>query len=305
MASISIFYPGEVHVVIGENGAGKSTLIKLLSGVYPKDSGRFLVDGKEVDIGSVHRAQALGISTIYQEFNLVPELTVAQNIFLGREPLKKGTWGLVVDKTLMEKRSGELLSSLSLEISPHVTVATLSVPQQQMVEVAKALSMESKILIFDEPTATLAEKETEALFRIIRVLKEKRIGIIYISHRLEEIRRIGDRVTVLRDGHYIGTMKIEEAGVNDLIRMMVGRDIKDQFPRHYREPGEVALELKGISRRGVLRDVNLKIHGERSSGSQGWWGPAERSSPASSSASILPIPERFDSLERKRPSILP
>jgi ribose transport system ATP-binding protein len=253
-------YPGEVHVVIGENGAGKSTLIKLLSGVYPKDSGRFLVDGKEVDIGSVHKAQALGISTIYQEFNLVPELTVAQNIFLGREPLKKGTWGLVVDKTSMEKRSGELLSSLSLEISPHVTVATLSVPQQQMVEVAKALSMESKILIFDEPTATLAEKETEALFRIIRVLKEKRIGIIYISHRLEEIRRIGDRVTVLRDGRYIGTMKIEEAGVNDLIRMMVGRDIKDQFPRHYREPGEVALELKGISRRGVLRDVNLKIH---------------------------------------------
>jgi len=252
--------PGEVHVIIGENGAGKSTLIKLLSGVYPKDSGRFLVDGKEVDIGSVHKAQALGIATIYQEFNLVPELTVAQNIFLGREPLKKGTFGLVVDKALMERRSGELLSSLSLKISSHVPVATLSVPQQQMVEVAKALSMESKILIFDEPTATLAEKETEALFRIIRVLKERRIGIIYISHRLEEIRKIGDRVTVLRDGHYIGTMRIEEASVNDLIRMMVGRDIKDQFPRHYREPGDVALELKGISRKGVLRDVHLKIH---------------------------------------------
>ena len=252
--------PGEVHVIIGENGAGKSTLIKLLSGVYPKDSGRFLVDGREVDIGSVHKAQALGISTIYQEFNLVPELTVAQNIFLGREPLKKGTLGLVVDRAWMERRSAELLSSLSLEISPDVAVRTLSVPQQQMVEVAKALSMESRILIFDEPTATLAEKETEALFQIIRVLKERKIGIIYISHRLEEIRRIGDRVTVLRDGHYIGTMKVEEASVNDLIRMMVGRDIKDQFPRHYREPGEVALELKGISRRETLRDVNLKIH---------------------------------------------
>ncbi len=129
-----------------------------------------------------------------------------------------------------------------------------------MVEVAKALSMESKILIFDEPTATLAEKETEALFRIIRVLKERKIGIIYISHRLEEIRKIGDRVTVLRDGHYIGTLKIEEASINDLIRMMVGRDIKDQFPRNYREPGEVALELRGISRQGVLHDIHLKIH---------------------------------------------
>jgi len=252
--------PGEVHVIIGENGAGKSTLIKLLSGVYSKDGGRFLVDGREVEIGSVHEAQGLGISTIYQEFNLVPELTVAQNIFLGREPLKKGTFGLAVDKALMEKKSGDLLTSLSLEISPQMMVAALSVPQQQMVEVAKALSMESKILIFDEPTATLADKETEALFRIIQALKERKIGIIYISHRLEEIRRIGDRVTVLRDGHYIGTMRIDEAGVNDLIRMMVGRDIKDQFPRHYREPGDVALEIKGISRQGVLRDIHLKIH---------------------------------------------
>jgi ribose transport system ATP-binding protein len=252
--------PGEVHVIIGENGAGKSTLIKLLSGVYPKDSGLFRMEGREVDIDSVHKAQALGISTIYQEFNLVPELTVAQNIFLGREPLKPGTLGLVVDKSMMEKRSGELLSSLSLEISPRVAVATLSVPQQQMVEVAKALSMESRILIFDEPTATLAEKETEALFRIIRVLKARGIGIIYISHRLEEIQKIGDRVTVLRDGRYIRTMAIEDASINDLIRMMVGRDIQDQFPRHYREPGEVALELRGISRYEVLHDIHLRIH---------------------------------------------
>jgi len=252
--------PGEVHVIIGENGAGKSTLIKLLSGVFPKDSGRFLIDGKEVEVDSVHAAQGLGISTIYQEFNLVPELTVAQNIFLGREPVRKGTFGLVVDNAAMEKRSRELLSSLGLEISPEVTVSTLSVPKQQMVEVAKALSTESKILIFDEPTATLAEKETEALFRIIRVLKERRIGIIYISHRLEEIRKIGDRVSVLRDGRYIGTLKIEEASINDLIRMMVGRDIKDQFPRNYREPGEVALELRNIARKGVLHDINLRIH---------------------------------------------
>jgi ribose transport system ATP-binding protein len=251
---------GEVHVIIGENGAGKSTLIKLLSGVYPKDSGHLWLDGREVAIDSVHKAQALGISTIYQEFNLVPELTVAQNIFLGQEPTRKGTFGWVVDREAMERKSHDLLSSLSLEIPPDRLVSTLSVPQQQMVEVAKALSMEAKILIFDEPTATLAEKETEALFRIIRVLKERGIGIIYISHRLEEIRRIGDRVTVLRDGHYIGTLRIEEAGINDLIRMMVGRDIKEQFPRHFREPGSVAVELRGISRKGVLHDINLKIH---------------------------------------------
>lgn len=253
-------YPGEVHVIVGENGAGKSTLIKLLSGVYPKDSGHFFVDSQPVEIDSVHKAQELGISTIYQELHLVPELTVAQNIFLGREPREKGRFGLVVDKGAVERRTQELLSSLTLEISPHLPVSALSVPQQQMVEVAKALSMEAKILIFDEPTSVLAEKETDALFRIIRVLKERGIGIIYISHRLEEISKIGDRVTVLRDGQYIGTLRLAEASINDLIRMMVGRDIKDQFPRNYREPGEIALELRGISRKGVLHDIDLRIH---------------------------------------------
>jgi len=251
--------PGEVHVVVGENGAGKSTLIKLLSGVYPKDSGQFFLNGKSTEIESVHRAQDLGISTIYQELNLIPELTVAQNIFLGREPRKEGLLKFVVDRKRVLTQSAQLLSSLRLEIPPDSPVAELTVPQQQMVEVAKALSLDARIFIFDEPTATLSDKETEALFKIIRQLKERGIGIIYISHRLEEIWEIGDRVSVLRDGQYIGTLTVKEAEINELIKMMVGRDLKEQFPRHYQEPGDIALELINITRKGVLFDINLSV----------------------------------------------
>jgi ribose transport system ATP-binding protein len=251
-------YAGEVHVLIGENGAGKSTLIKLLSGVYPTDGGRFILDGKETSIGSVRRAQELGVATIYQEMNLIPELTVAQNILLGREPRMGG--GLFVDAKAARSRSVELLGSLGQQIDPDAQVKTLSVPQQQMVEVAKALSMAARIVIFDEPTDTLAEKETEALFRMIRLLKGKGMGIIYISHRLEEIQQIGDRVTVLRDGHRIGTRAVAEVTTDELIRMMVGREITDQFPRHRRPKGEVALELKHVSLRGALQDVGLTVH---------------------------------------------
>src|SRR5512139_2974299 len=219
--------PGEVHVLIGENGAGKSTLIKMLSGVYPCDEGRILLDGRQVAIGSVRAAQELGVATIYQEMNLIPELTVAQNILLGREPRKAG--GLLLDAGGARRQSAELLASLGQHIDPDAQVKALSVPQQQMVEVAKALSMAARIVVFDEPTGTLAEKETEALFRMIRLLKAKGIGIIYISHRLEEIQKIGDRVTVLRDGHLIGTLPVAEVRLDELIRMMVGREITDQF----------------------------------------------------------------------------
>ena len=251
--------PGEVHVIAGENGAGKSTLIKLLSGVYPKDSGQFTIEGRPVDIDSVHKAQELGISTIYQELNLIPELTVAQNIFLNREPKKDGILSFVVDKARVEQKSAALLASLGLDIPSDELVANLTVPQQQMVEVAKALSLDAKIFIFDEPTATLADKETEALFQIINQLKQRGIGIIYISHRLEEIWRIGDRVTVLRDGRYIGTLEIQKASINDLIKMMVGRELKEQFPRHFQTAGDVGLELRGVSRKGILKDINLTV----------------------------------------------
>ena len=249
---------GEVHVLIGENGAGKSTLIKLLAGVYPADEGRFLVEGRTVTIGSVRAAQELGVATIYQEMNLIPELTVAQNIFLGREPRKGG--GLFVDADQARRRTEALLDSLGQHIDPDALVRDLSVPQQQMVEVAKALSVAARIVIFDEPTDTLAEKETEVLFGVIRALKAKGMGIVYISHRLEEIKAIGDRVTVLRDGHLIATLPVAEAPVEDLIRMMVGRSLTEQFPRRRHPRGEVALEVRNLSLRGTLQDVSLTVH---------------------------------------------
>ncbi len=252
-------FPGEVHVLLGENGAGKSTFIKLLSGVYPKDKGRFYISDQEVEIESIHHAQNLGISTIYQEMNLIPELTVGQNIFLGKEPRKKGVGRILTDRREIYEKSRELLASLGLNISPNATVTGLSVPQQQMVEVAKALSFDAKIIIFDEPTATLAEKETKALFKIIKLLKKKGIAIIYISHRLEEIWKIGDRITVLRDGRYITTVKTKEISIDELIKMMVGRDLNEQFPRTFLEQGEVLLELKNIVLDGVLRDINLQL----------------------------------------------
>lgn len=251
-------FPGEVHVLIGENGAGKSTLIKLLSGVYPTDEGRFFLDGQHVSIASVRTAQELGVATIYQEMNLIPELTVAQNILLGREPRRAG--GLLVDADAARRQSVELLGSLGQHIDPDARVKELSVPQQQMVEVAKALSVAARIVVFDEPTGTLAEKETAALFQTIRLLKSKGMGIIYISHRLEEIKEIGDRVTVLRDGRHIRTLSVAEASIDELIRLMVGRELMDQFPRHRQARGEVALELRHISLNGVLHDVSLRVH---------------------------------------------
>ena len=251
-------HSGEVHVLIGENGAGKSTLIKLLSGVYPKDEGRFILGGEEVAIDSVRTAQELGVATIYQEMHLIPELTVAQNIFLGRE--LRGRGGLFVDVKAARRQSCEILVSLGQHIDPDAQVKSLSVPQQQMVEVSKALSMAARIVIFDEPTDSLAEKETEALFKMIRLLKAKGMGIIYISHRLEEIQEIGDRVTVLRDGHLIGTRTVAEVGTDELIRMMVGRELREQFPRHRQARGEVTLELDHICLRGVLNDVSLTVH---------------------------------------------
>lgn len=251
---------GEVHVISGENGAGKSTFIKLLSGVFPKDSGVFYILGKETDIHSVQHSQSLGITTIYQEMNLIPELTVAQNIFLGREIKKKGVMGLIIDNEAIEKKSRELLDSLHMDIPCDRKVSTLSVPQQQLVEVAKALSLDAKIIIFDEPTATLAEKETKALFEIIHKLKERGLGIIYISHRLEEIWKIGDRITVLRDGAYVGTVGIKDITIDELIRMMVGREIGEQFPRVLQKQGELVLELDKVSKKGVLNDISLKLH---------------------------------------------
>ena len=192
---------GEVHVLLGENGAGKSTLIKVLSGVYPPDAGEIRIDGKPVRLRSPHDAQILGITTIYQEFNLAPDLTVAANIFLGREPTR---WGLVVDRRKLVEQTRTVLSALDFQIAPDAVVKRLGVAEQQMVEIAKALSQDARLIVMDEPTAALTTREIERLIRTIRDLRRQGVAIIYISHRLDEVKAVGDRATVLRDGAVVG-----------------------------------------------------------------------------------------------------
>jgi ribose transport system ATP-binding protein len=246
---------GEVHVILGENGAGKSTLIKMLSGAYQPDEGEILLDGQRVDVSSATVAQSVGISTIYQEFNLVPQLTVAENIFLGRQPRRLG---LVVDRRRMNSDAQQLLERVEVHADPDVLVSALGVAQRQMIEIAKALSLDARILIMDEPTASLSGQEVERLFEIVRDLKEDGVGIIFISHHLEEVVEIGDRVTVLRDGKFVNRVP---AGTDpsELVRMMVGRSIEEQFPRRKPKVGDVLLEVKNLSREGVLYDISFQV----------------------------------------------
>jgi ribose transport system ATP-binding protein len=252
-------YPGEVHVLIGENGAGKSTLMKIFAGAYQPDSGTVFVQGKETVVHNPRHAHQLGISIIYQEYNLVPYLNVAQNIYLGRAPRRQGV-PLLIDHAKLHSDSQEVLNSLNTDIDTRAKVKFLGIAQQQMVEVAKAVSIDAKVIIMDEPTAALTNREIDQLFSLIELLKSKGIGIIYISHRLNEVHEVGDRVTVLRDGQYIGTHPVSDVTVDDLIDMMVGRSIDNLFPRHFTEPGEVALEVEGISNPDRnLHDINLTV----------------------------------------------
>jgi ribose transport system ATP-binding protein len=251
-------FSSEVHVLLGENGAGKSTLMKILAGVYTAGSGRVVLRGAPVRIQSPRQAREHGISIIYQEFNLIPELTVAQNIFLGREP--RTSLGLVDQKALVAE-ARRFLEVLKADIDVSTKVKSLGVAQQQLVEVAKALSLEARILIMDEPTATLSEREIERLFATIRVLKQNGVSIIYISHRLQEIRQIGDRVTVLRDGRTVGTRSIADTNLDALIQMMVGRTVSQRRirVRNTARPGE-ALRVKSLSRGGTLKKIDLVVH---------------------------------------------
>jgi ribose transport system ATP-binding protein len=248
---------GEVHVLLGENGAGKSTLMKILAGAYQPDSGKVLLNGEEVSFHNPRQAQSAGIAIIYQEFNLVPYMNVAQNIFLGRFPKKNG---FLLDHKKMHVDAGKLLKSLYLDLDTNANTINLGTGQQQMVEVAKALSVQSRVLIMDEPTASLTETEIEHLFKIIRDLKKQGIGIIYISHRLQEVHEIGDRVTVLRDGKYIGTKNVKSVKVPDLVKMMVGRNIEDMFERTYQARGEEALRVEDIKRGKRLNGVSMNLH---------------------------------------------
>lgn len=249
---------GEVHALLGENGAGKSTLMKILTGVYTKDAGRILYKGNEVEIPNPKAAQDLGISIIHQELNLMPHLTVAQNIFIGRES-RKGVKFLVDEKEINDK-TRQLLDMLRLDLDPRTRVADLTVAKQQMVEIAKALSFNSEVLIMDEPTAALTESEIEELFRIIRELRDKGVGIVYISHRMEELKQICDRITVMRDGCYIDTANMQDVTIDQIISMMVGREIYETSrPITENASQEVVLEVKNLNRGRVIKDVSFKL----------------------------------------------
>lgn len=249
---------GEVHALVGENGAGKSTLMKVLTGVYSKDSGHIYYKGREVEIPNPRAAQNLGISIIHQELNLMPHLTVAQNIFIGREP-RKGI-NFMLNEPELNKRARELLDEIHMDLDPRAKVSNLTVAKQQMVEIAKVLSVNAKVIIMDEPTSALAEAEIEELFRIIRHLRGEGKGIIYISHRLEELKQVADRVTVMRDGRYIDTVGIDEVTRDQIISMMVGREIYETASASpEKSSNEVVLEVKNLKRGRTIRDVSFKL----------------------------------------------
>lgn len=249
---------GEVHVLIGENGAGKSTLMKVLAGAHAPESGELYIEGKKVTRFSPIAAQKSGIGIIYQEFNLVPYLSVAENIFIDHMPKKAGIY---VDKKKMHVEAKKLLSDMRMNVDTHALAGEIPVAQQQMVEVAKALTHDLKILIMDEPTAALSDREIENLFEIVCSLKKKGIGVIYISHRLQEIPIIGDRVTVLRDGKYIDTQDVKDMSTEEMVRLMVGREIKDLFKRERQQPGELALKVENLcSEKERLHEINLELY---------------------------------------------
>ncbi len=252
-------FAGEVHALVGENGAGKSTLMKILAGAYLPDEGKILLDSKQVQISSSRDAQKYGIGIIYQEFNLVPELDVAQNVFLGREPKRR----CLVDRRRLHQRTEELLSNLGVAISPHQKVKNLSVAEQQMVEVAKALSLNANIIIMDEPSAAVSGEELESLFQIIRSLKQAGKLVIYISHRLDEIFEIADRVTVMKDGKIMQVANIEDLDKKKIISLMVGRTFDRVFPS--KKLGPVGLRKEFLSLRNVckgraLKNINLTLN---------------------------------------------
>ena len=249
---------GEVVALMGENGAGKSTLMKILTGIHSKDSGEIELFGEKVEFNNVKESQEKGISIIHQELNMMKDLTVAQNIFIGREPM---AMGLFIDDGKMEAEAEKLLRYVGVNISPSTRLGNLTVGKQQMVEIAKAISYNSKILILDEPTAALTSVEVDELFRIMNELKQKGIGMIYISHRMDEIRRISDRVTVMRDGEYIGTVNTRETNTEEIVKMMVGRVVygdkkeKSSCP----EDAPTVLEVKSLNVGDTVKNVSFKL----------------------------------------------
>ena len=248
---------GEVHALVGENGAGKSTLVKIMSGVYQPTEGNMLIDGQPVHVQDPNHAQALGISPVHQEVNLEPYLTVAENIFLGRQP--KGRFGLI-DHSRMQKDAASLLGGLGVSLDPSAVVGSLSIADRQMVAIARAVSTDARIIIFDEPTSSLTERETDLLFSIIAKLRDDGRGVIYISHRMEEIFRLCDRVTVFRDGRYVATKPVAATNLQEIIAMMIGRDVSDLFRKASVPIGAPVLQVRNLTKRGVLEDISFTLH---------------------------------------------
>nr|WP_325247982.1 ATP-binding cassette domain-containing protein [uncultured Oscillibacter sp.] len=249
--------PGTVHALMGENGAGKSTLMKCLFGIYSKDSGTITLEGKEVNFKSSKEAMENGVAMVHQELNQALTRTVTDNLWLGRYP-KVG--GIMVSESIMRKRTKEIFDQLEVHVDPKAIMSTMPVSQRQMVEIAKAVSYNAKVIVFDEPTSSLTETEVEHLFRIINMLRDKGCGIIYISHKMEEILRISDEVTIMRDGQYVATRPASELTMEEIIRLMVGRELTNRFPPKENVPGEVILEVEHLAGKYTrLKDASFQL----------------------------------------------
>lgn len=252
--------PGEVHALMGENGAGKSTLMKIISGSYPQDSGEMLIDRKALNLGSPRDAMAAGIGIIHQELNTFPEMTVAENLAIGREPTRFG----VLDRARVIREAREKLERVGAQINPRARIGSLSVGMQQMVEIARAVAEDVKVLILDEPTAALSASESENLFALVREMRKNGMGLIYISHRMEEVWELSDRVTVLRDGKYVGTRTLnsdheDHATPSDIVRMMVGREVEDLYTRGERTHGDIRAEITDLTNGAGIGPVSFHV----------------------------------------------
>ena len=246
---------GEVHALLGENGAGKSTLIKILGGIYKADKGEIFIDGKKTEINGVFDAHKNGIAVIHQELVMVPYMTVAENIFLGREPMN----GIFVDKVKMNRDTAELLETYNMNFTPDTLMVNLTIAQQQMVEIIKAISLNSRILVMDEPTSSISDKEVAFLFKIMRSLTEKNVGIIYISHKMSELWEVCDRVTVMRDGQYVSTEIIKDITKDDLISKMVGRSLQQYYVRNFSDSGDVVMRVEHLNDGGMVKDASFEL----------------------------------------------
>jgi len=260
---------GEIHALMGENGAGKSTLMKILTGVYTRDAGTVIVDGQEVVYKSPQEAEKAGIVFIYQELNVLFDLTVEENLFMGKEITK--SFG-VCDKKAMRKKAQEVMEKMGVNIPVNAVMSDLSVGQQQMVEICKALMVDAKVLIMDEPTAALTESETQVLFEVIESLKAKGVSIVYISHRMEEIFQLCDRITILRDGQYVGTENICDITMDGVVQMMIGREIGERYPQRDVKIGEEVIRVEGLTHEKMFKDVNFSVRAGEVLGVSGLMG---------------------------------